>query len=423
MVAPLEQRDVGTRAHTAHADDHARDVDESETFQQLPATIVERGAVVVKELGENSLHVVGVEAVGTFDDPQRNDERRLADDSILTFDDLTELRECLQAVVSLRLLKNLFAEPQLLQLALLGRRAADHVEGLLRGQVGVPDRQGPHFGEAAHSLAVRGYRCRRNRAVHIVAEAVVATGDDEARRKALQVVLERARQGLVEVVEVEQQRAFGRREHTKVQEVRIPAELHVEAGARRVLQVGGHHLRRAAVEREGRHHHATVPHRDEIRLAERVLFLEHADGIGAIRRRLPPPMARARNKRACRSACGEAVLDATASDPTCGHAAPCLPSPFACRRVESAIHDDSAATLRGQRRQRDVVARTGVATRCADELRSQRTFTGLVEMSTTPRASGSCSRTGKRPRTGRIPATRRSARDGCQIGGARRLWG
>ena len=92
-------------------------------------------------------------------------------------------------------------------------------------------------------------------------EPVVARRDREARRHPLHVVLERPGQRLVEVVQVEHQRPLGRCEHTEVREVRVAAELDVQPGRRRVLQVRGHDLRRAPVERERRDHHPPVPHR------------------------------------------------------------------------------------------------------------------------------------------------------------------
>ena len=55
---------------------------------------------------------------------------------------------------------------------------------------------------------------------------------------------------LVEVVEVEQQRPLGRGEHAEVRQVGIAAQLDGQTGPRRVLQVGGHDLGRAAIERE-----------------------------------------------------------------------------------------------------------------------------------------------------------------------------
>ena len=58
------------------------------------------------------------------------------------------------------------------------------------------------------------------------AKAVVARGDQHAHGQALDVPLPRARERLVEVVEVEHQPPLGRGEHAEVRQVRVPAALH-----------------------------------------------------------------------------------------------------------------------------------------------------------------------------------------------------
>jgi hypothetical protein len=132
-----------------------------------------------------------------------------------------------------------------------------------------------------------------------LAEAVVARRDREARRHAGHVVLERARQRLVEVVQVEQQGPLGRREQTEVRQMSVAAELNHQAGPGRVLQVGSHDLGRAPIEGERRHHHPPVAHRHQVRLARRVLLLEQRDRVGAVRGRLPTRMSRRRYLLPC----------------------------------------------------------------------------------------------------------------------------
>ena len=61
-------------------------------------------------------------------------------------------------------------------------------------------------------------------------------GDLDARGQALDVPLERAGKRLVEVVEVEDEVALGRREAAEVREMGVTAELHVEAGAGRAAR-------------------------------------------------------------------------------------------------------------------------------------------------------------------------------------------
>ena len=154
---------------------------------------------------------------------------------------------------------------------------------LVLRQVRVPDVERAHLGELGHRLPVGRHRRERRGAGIGLGEAVVARRDREARRHALHVVLERPGQRLVEVVQVEQQRPLGRREHAEVREMRVAAELDLETRRRRVLQVGGHDLRRAAVERERRDHHPPVADRHEIGLAGGVLLLEQRDRVGPAR--------------------------------------------------------------------------------------------------------------------------------------------
>ena len=62
------------------------------------------------------------------------------------------------------------------------------------------------------------------------AEAAVAPGDREAGDEPLDVPLERSRQGLVEVVDIEDERPVRRRIDAEVGEVRVAAELRVQVG-------------------------------------------------------------------------------------------------------------------------------------------------------------------------------------------------
>ena len=78
----------------------------------------------------------------------------------------------------------------------------------------------------------------------------IADRDDETRGEPLDIPFERTGQGFVEVVDVEHQPAFGRRVCTEVGEVRVATELRVQPRRRRPIEVGGHHQRRASIERE-----------------------------------------------------------------------------------------------------------------------------------------------------------------------------
>ncbi len=69
----------------------------------------------------------------------------------------------------------------------------------------VPDLEIAHTGEAPHRLAVGAHRVGHDSAALLAGEALLATGDGQARRQALDVPLERPGERLVEVVEVEQE--------------------------------------------------------------------------------------------------------------------------------------------------------------------------------------------------------------------------
>jgi hypothetical protein len=150
----------------------------------------------------------------------------------------------------------------------------DRGHDLILVQTGVPDLHRPHRGEPRHGLPVGRHRRQRRGTRVGLAEAVVAAGDGEAGRYPLQVVLERPRQGLVEVVEVEQQPPFGRGEGPEVRQVRVAAQLHVQAGRGGAGQVGGHDLGRAPVEGEWRDQHPAVPDRDQVGLTGGLLLFQ-----------------------------------------------------------------------------------------------------------------------------------------------------
>ena len=171
-------------------------------------------------------------------------------------------------------------------------------QDLVGREARIPDVHGPHLGELGHRLPVGGNAGAGCRTCVGRREAVVPPADHEARRHALDVVLERARQRLVEVVQVEQQRALRRREHAEVRQVRVTAQLDVEPGGGGPREVGGHDLGRAPVEREGRDHHPAVTNRHQVLLAGGVLLLEQSHGVGTLGRRRPAFVAGSRRLRA-----------------------------------------------------------------------------------------------------------------------------
>ncbi len=140
-----------------------------------------------------------------------------------------------------------------------------------------------HPGELAHRDAVLVDRVEHDPVLVLGAVAVVARGDQHARREALDVPLPRARERLVEVVDVEHEPALGRREHAEVRQVRVAAALRGQTRAGRPGEVVRHDLRRAAVERERRDEHPAVADRNQLGDARLGLVLEQIDGIRADR--------------------------------------------------------------------------------------------------------------------------------------------
>ena len=90
-----------------------------------------------------------------------------------------------------------------------------------------------------------------------------APGQHQRSGHALQIPLEGAADGFVEVVDVEDQPAIGRGEGAEVAHMRVAAELADDAGGGQLREVSGHHRRRAAKVAEGRLGHQLVFELDE----------------------------------------------------------------------------------------------------------------------------------------------------------------
>ena len=121
------------------------------------------------------------------------------------------------------------------------------------------------LGEPAHRGAVALGRREDDLAAGLGGEPVVPSGHGQARRQPLDVPLERAGQGLVEVVDVEDQPPLRRGERAEVGQVRVPAQLHPQPRRGRGGQVGRHRQRRSPVEGERGHQHPAVPDRHQLR--------------------------------------------------------------------------------------------------------------------------------------------------------------
>ena len=144
-----------------------------------------------------------------------------------------------------------------------------------------------HFAERGHVLAV-GPDTGEDRILGGgFAEAVVATCDHDARRKTLEVPLPGRREGLIEIVDGEDESPLWGGETPEVDQVGVSAALHADAGGRSARQIIRHGERRAPVEGEGRLHHAPVAKGKEIGESPRIGLQHQADGVRPVVRRLP----------------------------------------------------------------------------------------------------------------------------------------
>jgi hypothetical protein len=114
----------------------------------------------------------------------------------------------------------------------------------------VPHRQVALAGEGRHGLPVLPHGGHDEAPALGPGQAAIAAEDRQAGGQPLDVPLPRAGQGLVEVVDVEDQGPFGRPEATEVAQVGVAAQLHPQPGIGGGGEVGGHHGSGAAEERE-----------------------------------------------------------------------------------------------------------------------------------------------------------------------------
>ena len=171
----------------------------------------------------------------------------------------------------------------------------------------IPDLERAHWRQPAHLAPVLAGRLGDHGAPLGLTEAKVASADREAGGESLDVPFERARMGLVEVVDVEDQSSVRRGEDAEIGQMRVPAQLGPEAGIRTGGQVRRHDRCSPAVEGERRGGHPTVADRHQPLDPGLVLIREDLHRILSIRRRLPASKRRAWRPAAGRLARGLAL--------------------------------------------------------------------------------------------------------------------
>ena len=211
------------------------------------------------------------------------DHRRVGGDPHFAVDDLGQLLERSQAGLAPCLRGILLVALELFWCRSLSPLRDDLVDVEAR----VPEIEVAHAGVAYDRLPVGAPDHRVHGAPLLVVEAPVAARDGEAGGKALQIPLERPGQGLVEVVDAEDQLPVGRREGSEVREMRVTAELRVQARPRHSRQIRRHQVGGAAVERERGDEHPAVADRHELRHARLGLLLEQLDRRAPQGRSLP----------------------------------------------------------------------------------------------------------------------------------------
>ena len=132
-------------------------------------------------------------------------------------------------------------------------------------------------------LAVSGTGYAVTCAYDNVPAATLAAGDHEACRETLEVPLPGRRQGLIEVVDGEDDLPLRGGETPEVDQVGVSAALHANAGRRSARQVHRHGERRAAVEGERRQDHAAVAKGQELGEASFVGLEHQADRVRPVR--------------------------------------------------------------------------------------------------------------------------------------------
>ena len=278
-VQGVHQQDPGAGADAADPDHLAGHLDQRELSEQVPPVGLQ-GAPVLAQHGAELL----VDRIGRHigeDVFDGHDHRRVADDPPPPVHHGGELAQRLGAVPGVGLGQQALGSLEPFRLD-LGLELAD---GLLDVQVGIPDVQERLLGEGAHRRAVP-LGCRQDDlAAGFGGEPVVPSRHGQAGGQPLDVPLERAGQGLVEIVDVEDQPPLRRGERPEIGQVRIPAQLHPKPRRGSCGQIRRHRQRGPPVEGERGYQHPPVPDRHQLRHPALCLLQQQPDRIPRLARR------------------------------------------------------------------------------------------------------------------------------------------
>ena len=226
VVSPEQERDPGLRAHAADADDLAREVGQLVAVEKDAPVVLQRAAVFPHHASERR---DGLGSLLLVEVVERDDQRRLRDDARVSVDDAGELREGVHAVARARLGDELPRPLARSGIHLAGYRRAEGLDVDPR----VPDVDVASRREPRHQRAVRPGGLEHAAFAVALRQSAFAPRDRDARHQSLEIPLPRARERLVEIVDVEDQAPLGRAEDAEVRKVGIAAALNVEAGTRR----------------------------------------------------------------------------------------------------------------------------------------------------------------------------------------------
>ena len=172
----------------------------------------------------------------------RKDERGIAHDPGLSVDDVGELLERLETVVSARLRDRLPDAWRLRRVQAIVELREQRIDIEIR----VPNLECRHACELSHRLPIRASAPTYDPATLLLPEPAVPPGHLEAGGQPLHVPLPWPWGSLVEVIHVEDEVSFGGAEESEVREVGVAAELNPQAGGWCCCEVRCHRKSRPA---------------------------------------------------------------------------------------------------------------------------------------------------------------------------------
>ena len=143
----------------------------------------------------------------------------------------------------------------------------------------VPELDRVQFGQAPHRPAVGAGDREVDGFPLLIVEATIASSHREAGDEAPYISLKRTWQRPVEVVDAEHEPAIGAGVSAEVRQLRVTAQLYLEASPGPIGEIGRHHNRRPAKECERRDEHSPAADRIQLTQSCARLGLEQLDRI------------------------------------------------------------------------------------------------------------------------------------------------